>query len=311
MKQGQPVHTGPSKRHIHMNVFCGPELLLYRLAMRMNKLRLFYRLYEVTRTRFPGIARFKDIHRGSRCFIMGGGPSLKKIDPRLLKDEITFGVNGIFLIYDWLGFQPTYYVVEDVLVYEDRAADIVERVVDSECFFPIQFSCPGFDRVNHHYFRALYEFSKAAGFPRFSDDPSKLMWIGGTVTFICMQLAYYMGFERVYLVGMDHNYVRPSHVTAEGNTWTSNGEDPNHFHPDYFGKGYRWHDPRVDRMEQAYHCARRAFEADGRHILNATAGGALEVFERVAFESLFPTEDSESGNCPAKPDAFPTTQSVL
>ena len=77
------------------------------------------------------------------------------------------------------------------------------------------------------------------------------------------------------------------HVEENGNEWTSGGDDPNHFHPDYFGKGYRWHNPRLDRMELAYRKAKRVFEADGRRVVNATLGGKLEVFERVDYDSLF------------------------
>ena len=47
----------------------------------------------------------------------------------------------------------------------------------------------------------------------------------------------------------------------------------NHIHPDYFGPGYRWHDPNVARMEAAYHCARRELESAGITVMNATAGG--------------------------------------
>ncbi len=67
-----------------------------------------------------------------------------------------------------------------------------------------------------------------------------------------------------------------------------------HFHPDYFGKGYRWHDPRTDRMERAFIRAREAFEADGRKVYNATVGGKLEVYERVAYASLFDDREIET-----------------
>ena len=60
----------------------------------------------------------------------------------------------------------------------------------------------------------------------------------------------------------------------------------NHIHPDYFGPGYRWHDPNVARMEAAYRCARRELESAGITVMNATAGGHLEVFDRVAYDSL-------------------------
>jgi hypothetical protein len=218
---------------------------------------------------------------------MGGGPSLKKLDPSLLKNEITFGVNGIFLIYDWLGFEPTYYVVEDFLVFGDRWQDIKEKVQCSTCFFPVQFHYPEFDRDNHIYFRAIYDFDPQSGFPRFSENAARLMWIGGTVTYICMQIAFYMGFNEIYLVGMDHNYTKPDHVKTSGQVWTSHGPDPNHFHPDYFGAGYKWHDPQVNRMETAYWKAKEVFYAHGRSIKNASIGGSLDVFERAEYEKLF------------------------
>ncbi|MEQ8821106.1 MAG: DUF115 domain-containing protein [Sumerlaeia bacterium] len=260
---------------------------ILRLMTRRKRKRTFFDLYERLKSSRGDVTPFRNRHEGERCFIMGGGPSLKKIDPTFLKSEITFGVNGVFLIFDWLGFQPDYYAVEDRLVFEDRWNDIRKFVTKPECFFSIQFACPQFDRPNHHYLRSIYDFDPAAGFPRFSEDVSKVVWIGGTVTYVCMQLAFYMGFQEVYLIGMDHNYARPDHVQAEGNVWTSHGEDPNHFHPDYFGKGYRWHDPKVDRMETAYRKAKDVFEAHGRKIYNATAGGQLEVFERVNYNDLF------------------------
>jgi hypothetical protein len=268
-------------------VFSGGQKSAYRVMNRLGLRQLFYAYYCATRRSSDEIREFRDLHRGQRCFILGGGPSLKDLDPSFMKDEFTFGVNGVFLIYDWLGFEPTYYAVEDFLVYEDRFHDIKSRVNRSTCLFPAQFDCHGFRRPNHHYYNALYEFGETANWPRFSFDPSRWAWIGGTVTYVCMQLAYYMGFEEVYLVGMDHDYSKPSHVVTEGNDWTSHGDDPNHFHPDYFGDGYRWHDPQTDRMERAYEAARRSFEAGGRKIFNATVGGKLEVFERADYKSLF------------------------
>jgi hypothetical protein len=271
----------------HMDVYGPWERRAFKLARLLGWRRPFFDAYAALKRPLPDIAQYAGRHRGERCFILGGGPSLKLIDPAPLRDEFTFAVNGIFLVFDWLGFQPTYYVVEDFLVFQDRWSDIRRHVDQSTCFFPTQFRCAEFDRPSHHYFRAVYDFEPSAGFPRFSTDPARLMWIGGTVTYICMQLAFYMGFDEVYLVGMDHNYVRPEHVQADGQVWTSHGDDPNHFHPQYFGAGYRWHDPQVDRMETAYRKAYAVYQAAGRRLANATVGGRLEVFERVDYGRLF------------------------
>lgn len=273
----------------YLKVFSTTERVAFKALRLVGYPRWFYSVFERVHRDTPQVSAFRNLHQGDRCFILGGGPSLKEIDPVSLRHEVTFGVNGIFLIYDWLGFEPTYYVVEDFLVYEDRWRDIKNHVNRSECFFPVQFRAPEFDRSNHIYFRAIYDFSPRSGFPRFSRNAAKLMWIGGTVTFICLQLAFYMGFREVYLLGMDHNYLKPDHVSTRGEVWQSNGDDPNHFHPDYFGAGYRWHDPQVHRMEQAYVKAKQVFEADNRAIVNATVGGNLEVFPRIAYEELFQT----------------------
>jgi len=269
------------------SLFSPMELRLYRVATSRHKKTLFYKAYELVKPERADITPFKNKHKSQRCFILGGGPSLRKIDPAPLKSEITFGVNGVFLIFDWLGFQPTYYTVEDWFVYEDRFDDIRKLVTRPQCFFPVQFSTAAFDRENHHYFRAFFEYDEHPRWPDFSRNAAKFIWSGGTITYVCMQLAFYMGFESVYLVGMDHNYSKPGRVKTKGTEWISQGDDPNHFHPDYFGKGYRWHDPKVDRMELAYKKAKKYFEADGRKIYNATIGGCLEVFKRVDYNTLF------------------------
>ena len=113
------------------------------------------------------------------------------------------------------------------------------------------------------------------------------MWTGGTVSYLCMQLAYYMGFRQVYLVGFDHSYRIPKDAVIKGNDILSQSADPNHFSGDYFGKGKRWHDPMVDRMATAYGKAKKYYEKSGRQIINATAGGKLEVFDRMPYDGLF------------------------
>ena len=63
--------------------------------------------------------------------------------------------------------------------------------------------------------------------------------------------------------------------------------DDNHFHPNYFPKGYKWQSPDLLRSEIAYGLAKEAFEMDGRKIFDATIGGKCEVFEKIDYEVLF------------------------
>ena len=70
-------------------------------------------------------------------------------------------------------------------------------------------------------------------------------------------------------------------------TIVSDGEDPNHFSPGYFGKGFRWQLPDLETSEMAYAMARDAFRSAGREVLDATVGGRLTVFPKIDYGALF------------------------
>ncbi|MHC4911736.1 MAG: FkbM family methyltransferase, partial [Planctomycetota bacterium] len=241
-----------------------------------------------------GLRDFANGYSGRRAFIIGNGPSLNKMDLSFLKNEITFGVNSIFYNFGRMGFKPTFYVVEDKLVAEDRAEEINALTGMTKVFgTDLQYCLK--DSEDVIWANVIYDFSNYPGFPHFSKDASECLWVGGTVSYLCMQLAYYMGLTEVYLVGFDHNYIIPADAKVEGTVITSISSDPNHFHPDYFGKGQRWHDPRLDRMEKAYDRAKEVFEAGGRKIFNSTVGGKLDIFPRVDYESLFCCDSDDGG----------------
>jgi hypothetical protein len=219
-----------------------------------------------------------------RIFIIGNGPSLLRTDVDRLRNDVTIASNAIFLLFAQTHFRPTYYTIEDYLVAEDRR----NETASLKGFWKIfpedlrRFIKPD-ERTIYINFVRNYE-----GFPRFSPNFERRVYWGGTVTFMNMQLAYYLGASKIYLIGIDHNYCPPtSRDKVQGTVITSAADDPNHFDPRYFGVGYRWHDPKVDRMEQAYCTAKTYFESRGVQIFNATDGGNLEVFPRVRFDSLF------------------------
>jgi hypothetical protein len=242
------------------------------------------------------LARFHNRHAGQRCFVMGNGPSLNLCDLSFLREEITFGFNSIFLNQNKMGFPPTYYVVEDVLVAEDRRNEINEYAGPQAKFFGEYLRCFLEPTPETVWTNVIMEYDEYPGFPHFSKNAARSLWVGGTVSYLALQLAYFMGFREVYMIGFDHNYAVPKDIKQDGARWTSQSADPNHFHPDYFGKGYRWHDPQVDRMERSYLRAREVYEADGRVIRNATVGGRLEVLERVDYNTLFPGAPRPAGN---------------
>lgn len=219
----------------------------------------------------------KDSHTGQRCFIIGNGPSLRKTDLSLLKDEITFGMNRIYLLFPELGFPTTYYACTNTLIIDQCAEDI------KALSMPKFVTWRGREALRADL-ETIFLDTDYTGQATFSGDVSGRVFEGSTVTYVALQVAFHLGFEEVILIGVDHNYATkgPANVTV-----TSAGEDPNHFAPGYFGKGFRWQLPDLEASERAYRLARGAYEAAGRRVLDATVGGKLTVFPKVDYGSLF------------------------
>lgn len=227
---------------------------------------------------------FKDKHKGERCFIIGNGPSLNELDLTLLKHETTFGVNGIYLNEEKMGFLPTYYVIEDYLIAEDRASEINE-LKGSIKFVPTLLDYVLKKDSNTVNFNAYMNYDDKEFEPFFSDNCLRRVGVGGSVTFMCLQLAFYMGFDEIYMIGFDHNYAKLE--KTDSSIIVTEENDQNHFTPNYYTKGERWHDPNVDRMEKGFTVARDYFLKNNRAVLNATYQGHLEVFKQIDYTSIF------------------------
>jgi len=242
------------------------------------------------------LAEFRNRHEGERCVIIGNGPSLNDLDLKRLRNENTIGVNGIFYA-ESIDFPLTYYVVEDTSVMNENLEAIKGYGAGHKFFPTIYRKLYSEVPVEEGSLGGVTFFTMNRGFyakespnfcvPRFSTDASQRLYCGQSVTIINLQLAYYLGFSEVYLIGMDFSYTIPDSAKVEGDLITSTEDDPNHFHKDYFGKGKTWKDPKLPRVLNNYQLAKVMFEADGRAIYNATAGGKLELFERRDFHEVF------------------------
>ena len=231
-----------------------------------------------------------NMHKGERCFIIGNGPSLNAHDLDLLKNEYSFGVNSIFYKTEDSGFRPSFYVVEDGHVVDDNLEAIADYDVDKK-FILAHYRDKFLGDQEIYWLPADLGFYRSThpfgSIPRFSRDISHAVYAGQSVTHINLQIAFFLGFSEVYLIGMDFHYEKPKSVVTEGLTWISTEDDPNHFDPRYFGAGKKWHDPQLDKVALNYKLARSVFERNKRKLKNASIGGKLEIFERIDFNSLF------------------------
>lgn len=231
-------------------------------------------------TKSLALTRFRDLHFGQRAVIVCNGPSLNEMDLRPLRKEVVFGLNKIHLGLDRFGFQPRYLVAVNPRVVEQAGKAISQLSA-------IKFIGA---RAAHHLPQdALTHHVDILNPPvLFSRDLTHGVREGGTVTFVALQIAFYMGFSEVVIIGMDHRFTFKG-APHEAHQLT--GPDLNHFSPDYFS-GQVWDNPDLVRSEASYAEARRIFEAAGRRIFDATVGGACTVFKKADYKMILEAQGS-------------------
>jgi hypothetical protein len=181
-----------------------------------------------------------------------------------------FGLNKINLLFEKTEFRPDAVVAVNIHVIMQNAPFFnqsnIPLFLDSHGNRFVKF------RDNVHFLHAVPQNRK------FAKDCSVSVIQGATVTFVAMQLAFHMGFQKVALVGCDHSFFDrgPANKTV-----VSGKADPNHFDPRYFAGGVKWQLPDLLASELQYDTARETFEENARQIVNCTAGGNLEIFARM------------------------------
>ncbi len=265
--------------------------VFYFLNYKKNKNELKIKRINFNKLDRQKIDYFKNKYSNESCVIVGNGPSLNKTDMSKLHNIKTFGVNSIFLMSEKNSFKPSFYMVEDRLVMKQNLKEINEYDIEYK-FFPHFYKKEGlyknslFFNMDSRFYRDEYSILKNTNI-KFSDNFAKVAYAGQTVTYLNMQLAYFMGFKNIYLIGVDFDYVLPKNVIKKGKVWESHGDDPNHFDPRYFGKGIESNDPQLHKTIIAYRKAREFLENNNVKIVNLTKGGKLEVFERGIYDEVF------------------------
>jgi len=217
----------------------------------------------------------RDRYHDRIAVIVCNGPSLLNTDWSLLNGIHTFGLNKINLLFDQATFRPSCIVAVNPFVLEQN------REFFNSTEIPLF--------LDSHALRAGIGFRKnisllhRTSIEKFARDCSISVNWGGTVTYVAMQLAFHMGFSDVALIGCDHDFVAkgPANSVAR-----REGEDRDHFHPDYFADGQEWQLPDLDLSEASYKRAATVYRAFGRRLVNATEGGRLEILPRLSLQEF-------------------------
>ncbi len=233
-------------------------------------------------------AKFRNMYAGRRCFVIGNGPSLSKQDLTPLGDEITIVMNLFYrhpILERW---QPTFYcAAEPGNRYGPEVIDALRpagsRIHPQAFFLPLSAKAiieehGLFPPERTHYAKmtggALYDWPAR----KYALDLTGTVAGARTTAHMAIMIALYIGCSPVYLIGLDHD-------------WLAHRSVQRHFYAggaDLSAYGYGTLVERALKTWRAHEALRDVACKRDVTIYNATAGGFLDVFPRVEFETLFP-----------------------
>ncbi|MEM0966379.1 MAG: hypothetical protein AAGJ81_09555 [Verrucomicrobiota bacterium] len=225
---------------------------------------------------------FTGKYEGEDAFLLCNGPSLNDIDTEHLRNYHIIGLNKIYLLTDKRNLDLTFQVAVN--------RHVIEQGFDRfrETPWPTFLSHHSTSRVFRDDFKSgrfslpknIHLLFAERTIPAFATGLNDRFNESYTVTYVALQMAFYFGFQNVFILGMDHNF------KAQGNTnelQKMENDDPNHFDPNYF-KGMNWQLPDLEGSELGYRMADFYFRRSGRAIYDATEKGKCRIFPRISFD---------------------------
>lgn len=229
-------------------------------------------------------------HTGETCFVIGNGPSLKAADLTVLKEKgiFCFASKRITAIFPETPWRPDVWGVSDLGFIQ-----LYHEEMDSLEGFLKLVPCQSLLTLNIPIHDAIYfPFIQAERTPCwFNEDVTRGVHFWGTITAKLINFAVYMGFTKIYLLGVDHSW--PTVKDRNGNIRYDTSV-PAHFSEKYYDSeaDYKKAVADVENAIQSYVYMTQGFRAIKYHcdrmgveIFNATRGGKLEVFPRVDFDA--------------------------
>jgi hypothetical protein len=159
-----------------------------------------------------------DRHTGERCFILGTGSSIKKQDLSKLAGEIVISVSNAFVHPEYNIFQPRYHVLPPLLkshspIHSENQwpkwlKEMEEKTYNAEMFLHvgdrnlIEKNKLFLNRTIH-----WVEYTKWNEKPINYVDLSTIPGIW-SVSELAITIALYMNFEKIYLLGFDHDWFK-------------------------------------------------------------------------------------------------------
>jgi len=247
---------------------------------------------------------FRNRHTGEKVVLIGNGPSLAETNLDLIQEKNipSIAMNRINLIFPKTRWRPTYYLFASSNIFHPLWGEEWKSSIN----YMIETGIPVFLRDeykdifpkkdNIYYFKAkdfidiwkrkmairkIYEainlFAPSIHVPEinmpekvFSKDPDRYLSKFSTSMLIAYQLAYYMDFSKILLVGCDVNWKK---------SVDKKGADPNHFSKNY-GASLPFGNLDSELVLLGHSIAKKEFEEKDVEIINCSVESQLTIFKR-------------------------------
>ena len=213
----------------------------------------------------------KNKHKGERCFIIGSSPSLKQLDLSLLNNEITFTVNRGYKLSENGFYNFNYHVLQDTDLYNQ------ERIKEEIPYNKYEniFLYAGIKPPIEYNNIIFFEYMKMINYKNitFQDDLTQILPEGYTVIFTALEFAYWLGFNEIYIIGVDLDYINtkgyiyaetPQELLRQKNSIMN-----------------------AKRMINSIAVAAKFLNKSDISVYNASPCGCLDCIPRVNFEDIF------------------------
>lgn len=281
-----------------LSVWLPPKILYY-----INEIRS-HRKYLPFKNLLKKNSRLRSAHSKQRCFILGSGNSIKDHDLSLLKDDVVIALNN-FARHPQFNLlsnstKKRYYLIAPIhppqsdQEWEKWLRSIYSTIKGKWNLFLGLSSYPHnsfelnkkfsiWDRDEVYWFFAGNNWSPlmpATYSPNFTNS----IMGGRTASVYALQLAIYLGFKDIYLLGMDHDTIL--HTDPSKMRFYSTSEHQVDERNRVYGNNFY-----IDAYHNMYNTFKTYKYLSDSHpeikIWNASEGGLLKVFPRVEYKSLF------------------------
>jgi len=232
----------------------------------------------------------KNKYKNKSAFLIANGPSIKKQNLRLLKDEITFFVNRSYLHKDYEYIKPTFHIIIDPkLATGEWEIEMIDKIVELN---------PGVTFFLNAKWYYLDKFQKYKDNRKF-----KIYWVdtrlfttpfhrnrqidltkityGSAVTGVAFVAAIYMGIKNFYFLGQDGNGLCYEILNKDSHFYGVNPENKTKTINDIVRDLYMMHLSLKHWIYFSTYCKQIGF-----NVYNCTEGGIFDMFERKKYEDV-------------------------